>query len=333
MNRFLVLACWVAGMASMQACSVPVFNYALTHWEADSHELALPAGSLDPAAFEARIAAFHANLRLGPEGSGELRLADGRPWCTGPFDPAAITRLMDSPARRELARRLCQGDSVVWLLVRGSDPAADARVEDRLRSRLAELARLIELPVADPDDPQTAEQERLAGPQLRIGFSLLTLDPRDPAEAGLVAQITALADGVTSTDGVAVAVFGRGRALRPIPSTSLSNAMIDDTTTSLCAACSCLVKAANPGTDLLISWDWDGALEQAADARHAVAPQSGPVQSSEDPRSRLEVLVVSPSAAGQEPAQALWSTLGGALICLVLISTGMVLRRRRQSQA
>ena len=57
-----------------------------------------------------------------------------------------------------------------------------------------------------------------------------------------------------------IPVFGRCRALEVFPFADVNEALIEDVGNFLCAACSCRVKQANPGFDLLASVNWNQRL-------------------------------------------------------------------------
>ena len=155
-------------MADARACSIPVFRFALERWQADFYEVAVfhrgeLTGSelqhvdrLEEAAVRNGGAANFEVVRCDVSGTvppdlgkvlqslGDVPLPQvvvRRPregarqpelW-RGRLSDLDVARFVDSPARRELSRRLLGGDAVVWLLVRGSD----AKVADALRqSRL-----------------------------------------------------------------------------------------------------------------------------------------------------------------------------------------------------
>jgi hypothetical protein len=75
------------------------------------------------------------------KGSGQRsEKAHAMVWA-GALDEAAVA-LLDSPVRRELARRLLSGDSIVWLILESGDRARDEQVSElvRLESKKLEEA-------------------------------------------------------------------------------------------------------------------------------------------------------------------------------------------------
>jgi hypothetical protein len=199
-------------------------------------------------------------------------------------DAAAALRVAaDSPASREVVRRILAGHAVVWLVVAdAADPRA-VDVRGRLAAVLDDLSGAIEL----PEGIGLPGSELHADVPLLLEFSTLEVMADDPREAALVAFLRRRVRGGTAVEPVAgplvVPVFGRGRGLDVVPAERLDPPLIGDLTRYLCGACSCQVKEQNPGFDLPLTIDWDRAL-YGVDA----APAPGPTS----PRA------ASPAAAG-----------------------------------
>ena len=70
-------------------------------------------------------------------------VADG-PAYSGPLQAEALRNLLESPARTELARRLLQGESAVWLLLESGDAKKDDDVEAKLRTWLGRIGKDLE---------------------------------------------------------------------------------------------------------------------------------------------------------------------------------------------
>jgi len=309
---FALVLATAGGTVPARACTVPVFRYALDRWEPDAYRLVVdaswaatpdglrllaPLRGNGPAnlAVEEREGAG-ARLEF-PEGEGPVAL-----W-NGVLDADSLGRLLESPARAELVRRLIRGDSVVWVAVAGSDPEDQAATE-RLEERLRFLEQVGSLPEQDPTDPES----RLGpGPELALRFSLLRMTADDPEEA-LFRRLLAGPggeEGAAEGAGFAAAVFGRGRVLGAWPLASLEDALIEDVSLFLIGRCSCRVKQENPGWDLLLRADWERELE-AADMVEDPVPEPtaapGPVT--------ITTAVAAPEAARRERAWRAWAGLG-----------------------
>jgi hypothetical protein len=102
---------------------------------------------------------------------------------------------------------------------------------------------------------------------LKLAFSLLRVSRSDPAERWLVRMLLASEPDLATTKGPLVfPVFGRGRALYALAGDGITDANLTKAADFLTAACSCKVKAANPGTDLLIAADWPDAPDISSTA-------------------------------------------------------------------
>ena len=60
--------------------------------------------------------------------------------------------VIDSPKRRELARRLLKGDSTVWLLLESGNQAKDEAASKKLIGRLLALEKELKLPDIKQED-------------------------------------------------------------------------------------------------------------------------------------------------------------------------------------
>ncbi len=153
--RFAVLGTTLATV-SLWACSVPVFRYPLEQWPPDVYQATVfhrgplsaaqqalarelngdgPAGRL-----RANVSLQTVDLAQNPAPElldfwRELR-AENLPWLlvryphavrlpdqiiSASFVETTVRQLLDSPARKELTRRVAQGDSAVWVLLESGD--------------------------------------------------------------------------------------------------------------------------------------------------------------------------------------------------------------------
>ena len=253
-GSFLWLAALVLPALPAHGCTIPVFRFALDRWAADPLVLELPAGLAATKQARDLLRPLRANgqanlvIREVPEEGAEakLLLPEGQPppvW-QGPLNETTLAALLDSPARQELARRILQGESVVWLLVDRGDAGAEERLQ-HLEGRLRFLEQVAALPPQDPNDPSS---QLGPGPELKLDFSLQRVDAGDPREPVFVYMLagpeTALA---ASGQSFAAAVFGRGRVLTALPLEELDDQTLEDVSMFLIGRCSCQVKNQNPG--------------------------------------------------------------------------------------
>jgi len=286
--RGVMLAVLLAAPTAF-ACDVPVFRYALDRWPADVFRLEAAAAVLraEPLATEFRNLTGNSGLNLETSVStngtklyfpSHVRGADVPEW-EGPLTPEIYHALTDSPARREVARCILNGDSAVWVLVESGRPELDEPAAKLLANRLKFLEAATGLPHLDPTDP---DSQLGPGPELKVKLSLLQLkrsDTNEQAFLSLLAGPAGLKKFPADQPFVAV-VFGRGRVLGAWGADRLDEDFIQQTTQFLLGSCSCEVKSLNPGWDLLLRVDWDEELRKAGVARAAAAGEKLPPGSS-----------------------------------------------------
>lgn len=268
--------------SSALACTVPVFRYALDRWPGEIYELRVDGA----AAAKAEIAPLLDKLRTNAVANVAIRVPPsaqeieaklvfpdppgGDVWA-GPLTATNLETLLDSPLRRELARRIVRGDSAVWLLVECGDKAADDEAARKLDERLKQWATAASLPEQDPNDPSS---QIGPGPALAMRFSVLRLSRQDSREAVTLAMLEANSDEVRKLRSAPLAfpVFGRGRVLAAVPKENLTPESIDEICAFLTGACSCQVKDSRTGWDLLLSFNWDEELARVEEERQSAEP-------------------------------------------------------------
>lgn len=301
MRTKLAILCAAALCASRaDACSVPVFRYALERWPPAPYECVvfhrgpLPAdapGPLERMQQASEGSKSPANIALLPVDVAKLQEADDaarqlwekhkaaaekcqEPWLVvlyprdmqmetpiyaGPLNESAVDRLLVSPVRVELAKRLLSGDSVVWLVIGSEDKAKDDAVAKLLDEQLKRLGKELKLPEIQAEDQRVLAA---AQPPLKMAFSMLRMDRNDPREQLLVSLLlpAGVSKDVKGAGPVVVPVFGRGRGLALLPGKDLTAEMIEDMATFLVGECSCTRKADSRGLDILMSADWEGLI-------------------------------------------------------------------------
>jgi len=304
----LLLAGLALGAESAQACNVPVFRYALERWPQAPYEvLIFHRGTLAPEAQQA-VADLRARGRVDAQGAAiNLLLADldaspdaavknlweaspgaSLPWMivrypeylgvteniwAGPLSREAVAAIMDSPARRRIARDLIQGESAVFLLMESGNREKDEAAAQLLKTQLAELEKTLELPDVPSgqwDDPAYDDK---GPPKMRLGFEMVRLSRTDPAEQVFVKMLIGPApQRLQGGEPIVFPIFGRGRALCAIVGDQITADRIGEEAAFVVGPCSCIVKDQNPGVDMLMAVDWDAALDGQASAIPTVEP-------------------------------------------------------------
>jgi hypothetical protein len=269
----------LAVIAASPATDVPVFRYALERWDPSPHTIELRLPEDQARQMQEELSRLQAPVDVSvaataTEAAGvTVRMPHGGVWYEGPFRPGLAAALADSPARRALADALVAGASTVWILVDDGGPGI-AAAETRLRTRLAYLSSIMQLPTPPENQDGNHSLRRLDLPHIpvRIDFRIQRIRYDDPAEAVFLRQLAAVGTAGTGAAAV-VPVFGRGRALDRFAPEAITEATVDDVCQFLLGACSCQVKDLNPGEDLLMDIDWYGRLvDDPAAALPATAP-------------------------------------------------------------
>jgi hypothetical protein len=305
MRRGLLITSAVALLLAAEvraafACNIPVFRYALERWSSDDLQLHLivrdsQLRDADRHMIEelTREEASLTNLTATvwdadgdaefPGFLTELNVAnEGEPWCllrsSGGAEPPRVVwssplrditpaLIKTSPARDTLAKMLLQGDSAVWVVIRGDDGKQADAVVQSLKTTLRRLED--ETPL--PDGIGLPGSELYSEVPLMVSFPILEVDAHDPAERVFLEHVRAflprsqsLSDEQQPT--LVVPVFGRGRALVALTADDVDPDTVADLTTFLSGACSCQVKRMNPGFDLLLDVDWKQQLFGDSDA-------------------------------------------------------------------
>lgn len=188
------------------------------------------------------------------------------PWpvWSGPLTDANLRRLIDSPLRQTIVKRILAGQSAVWVLVASGQEEADTRAEETLRKELARMEKSLQLP-----SPEALAMEPSYRPdsavELRIGFSVVVLKKDDPNEAIFRAMVLASEpDLIDFQEPITVPIFGRGRTYFALVGKGIHPDMIEENCRFLCDGCSCMIKQENPGVDMLLAVNWDAQIEGSA---------------------------------------------------------------------
>ncbi len=338
--RALFLLTTALGALSAQACSIPVFRYALDRWPADRYALEVSAAD----APEESVARFLRNwtdstplnlspVRMKEDGPSRLVFPQASPetpavW-SGALEGRTLPQLTDSPARAEIVRGILAGEAGVWLLIESGDRVVDESAAAALQKRLRYLEQVAQLPHIDPSDPTS---KLGPGPTLRVGFSLLRIS-REAAEEQVFLKMLAgpKAQGSIAPGPWLAVVFGRGRVLGAWPADGFGDEQIDEACLFLLGACSCQVKRLNPGWDLLLHADWDEALRAIGYPTAETAATSAPTPPAprNEPPKPETVVVTAAAPAASDPLRSP-SRLGIAAGVLLVLGSALAWRTMRR---
>ena len=316
-----VTLCLLAAVA--QACSVPVFRYALERWQADPYEVFVfhhgkltttQQAQVDRLTRDGEAGKTFANVRVkacdldnNPD-PDLLALWKNQktsqkittPWMAvhypvasrnptpvwqGPLTDAGVTALLKSPMRKTIADRLIQGHTSVFVLLESGNPAADDKAATLILARLAHLETSLKLPEISEED--IAQGLVLIDPEdLKVKFSLLRLSRKNAAEAMFIEMLLSSEDDLRedTPQPMAFPIFGRGRALYALVGKGINNDTIDAAGADLTGPCTCTVKEQNPGIDMLMPVAWDQLVQRLPEADKPLPPLVGLAGFGEEPQ-------------------------------------------------
>ncbi|MEJ6569949.1 MAG: hypothetical protein QNK83_11970 [Akkermansiaceae bacterium] len=273
------------------ACQVPVFRYALERWQADSFRLQLITTEEAPP--QLTKLPQHLNLefevinleKLTPHQKlaivGLEKITQFPTYLLHPpeswpnSDPlvfqgteSSLKNILDSPLRQRIKNDLLEGESTVWVLVEGSDAAANEATFKQLEESLAKAQSQITIPdgviqadqVGKVGDDISLDDVLRSTIPLKISFKIERIKGTDPAEQTFLKILTANRPS-PSDEPLVVPIFGRGRTPGPLLGSSITPKATLDACEYLCGACSCQVKSGNPGYDLLFLANWQENLQ------------------------------------------------------------------------
>lgn len=178
----------------------------------------------------------------------------------GRLDDTIREHLADSPIRSEIAARLAAGETAVWIFVESENRKMDSEKLLLLQEELQKLENGLKF----PDQTQTLNFTSDKNPEeeadLRIKFSSLVLSRLNPKEEILLSLLLHSESDLGKYVSVPMVfpVYGRGRILYALVGDGITPENIRKTAEYFVAPCTCILKDANTGTDLLMTTDWSG---------------------------------------------------------------------------
>lgn len=281
-------ALFILSPSTAYACSTPVFRYALERWPADYYEGVLihkgPLADDDPASvlLQGEQAEF-LNLRISPidlasstadEVTGLLggpvpetlpalvlwypwNKGRAAPFWNGQFTPSTVKALIQSPKRQELARRLTDGQTAVWIFIESGDAGKDKAALQLLNKEFATAAKELK-------EMASALAEELQMPEISYEFSILPVSRSDPNERMLLEILLNSEPDLDeySNEPIVFPTFGRGRVLFALVGEGINADNLREAIAFITGPCGCEIKMLNPGVDLLMAENWDASVMQ-----------------------------------------------------------------------
>jgi len=197
------------------------------------------------------------------------------PIWSGPLSEKNTEVVVDSPKRRELARRLLKGDSTVWLLLESGNKAKDEAASKKLTARITALEKELKLPDIKQEDI-AAGLLNIEESELKLKFSALRVSRKDAVESVFVKMLLASEADLKDLDEPMVfPVYGRGRFMPPMVGKGITDENITHDAEFLTGPCSCQIKRQNPGTDLLAAVNWESLIQPQINVDRELPPLIG----------------------------------------------------------
>ena len=281
-------ALFILSPSTAYACSTPVFRYAMERWPADYYEGVLihkgPLADDDPASvlLQGEQAEF-LNLRISPidlasstadEVTGLLggpvpetlpalvlwypwNKGRAAPFWNGQFTPSTVKALIQSPKRQELARRLTDGQTAVWIFIESGNAGKDKAALQLLNKEFATAAKELK-------EMASALAEEFQMPEISYEFSILPVSRSDPNERMLLEILLNSEPDLDeySNEPIVFPTFGRGRALFALVGEGINADNLREAIAFITGPCGCEIKMLNPGVDLLMAENWDASVMQ-----------------------------------------------------------------------
>ncbi|MFP4380974.1 MAG: hypothetical protein ACLFUS_10790 [Candidatus Sumerlaeia bacterium] len=277
-----------------EACSVPVFRYALERWEPDFYEAYIfyrdglegDSALLDLLNNKDKSAP-PVNLRLiMTDVDGEMdertrkiwdttqkaekmpdlpaiavflppRMRMDAPITVEPLTRENVERILQSPAREEISRRIRGGHSAVFLMVEGAEAEMNESAEAALTSSFDWAQKNLQLATEMVDEQGLPFQADPNTPEIKIHFSRLRMQKNDPRETYLMDNFYAMDPELREkTEPMVFTFFGQGRAVYPFIGDEITSDNLNMACAFLAGDCSCVIKDQNPGMDMLFQTDW-----------------------------------------------------------------------------
>lgn len=312
MPRFVLLLL-IAIASVCPACDVPVFRYALERWAGDPFQLVvfhsepiapdlegeLQALETDPDPESKKVvpnwkiarvdtskplpklwaALWESSKKLTSDAAKptlalctpEWRVGDQPMWVTT-LSKDALEQLSDSAKRREIAKQLLAGTAVVWVLLESGDNKKDQALLDLVNVESERLRNTL----PEPHGVEFDGVNVLSHLPISVSFSLVRFSSQDPSEAVLRKLLT---NGDPISEPLLYPLFGRGRALGQFGAGKVDKGLLEETAVFLTSACSCQVKAQNPGFDILLKANWNSIFDEGniPEVEAATKPVTKPI--------------------------------------------------------
>ncbi|HCE42486.1 MAG TPA: hypothetical protein DET40_02940 [Lentisphaeria bacterium] len=186
------------------------------------------------------------------------------PLWAGYLTATVAESICDSPARREIARRLIKGDNAVWLLVVSGNDEADANAYQMLSGELRQASGVIPEPMPVNADPEMVPDEKIIVPAVNpMKMSIIRISKDDKSEIILLEMLNCMEPEIMNAknDPVIVPIYGKGRILDIFSSDEVNKENVRTALRKLSSPCTEGIKEPASGSDMLMSVNWNAFLK------------------------------------------------------------------------
>lgn len=218
----------------------------------------------------------------------------------------AVSQLVDSPVRKQIAGLLRDGHAAVFMLMSGPEPKQNEAVEKVVRDLIADVHSGKAL---GEEEPSVGSKEGDNGPQPpKFKLAMVKFDRNDPAERWLLRSLATIEEEMPEAKNqpLVFTAYARGRVLPPCIGKGITAENLLQDVSLLTGPCSCMIKEQNPGVDLLFRWDWDSTAQRWAQEDEKLA-EGGPQRAAMDEPGEMtttNVEAAQPKSLSQNVAQA-----------------------------
>jgi len=302
-------------------CGVPVFRYALERWPSDPYRITVfHKGDLTPT--QKKVISYYKKFNndyvsiifsvidLKKQG---LKKDVKRYWAEHkqdklpvvfvdypvqarvnktlagvyPLDMKSAKQLMESPAGREIARRILKDDSSVFLQIDCGDEAENLKSEKIVKSAFEKMKNDIELSSSEFDSSGTSDDD---SDTPKVKFSFLRISRKNVANRAFIDILLNSENGLSDIKGpIVFPIYGRARALFAFSGEGINRDNLMDAGTFLTGECSCEIKGQNPGIDLLVPINWDDFIHYEVNIDDELPPLTGLASTLIEEKKQLEV--------------------------------------------
>ncbi len=305
-GKFIIsLALFLALISSASAAEeMPLYRHAVEKWEPDPYRAVVIFNSENPVDKEKGVKvvdgliqdpARSLNLIIGRADIGDKSVIDENtnailkafkpdrlpftviyfpsvsdveiPLWAGYLTVQSAEAICDSPARREIARRLLKGDDAVWIFIESGDEGNDAgalqMLSEEIRISSSALPRIPSPDHAEMEvDGNTGDVAALPAPS-PLKMSIIRIPRDDKSEMILLEMLNCIEPEMinSKTEPAIAPVYGKGRLLDILSSDEVTRENVRHAIQKLAAPFSGEGKLSDSGTDLLMAVSWNAMLK------------------------------------------------------------------------